>query len=94
MLGGPLVALVLLQLNYVLGYPACAGRSNTPLIAAGLVATLALLVLSAAAWSWRRRTTDPPATAFLGALGVAMSVGFLLVVAAMTVPPFVLHPCD
>jgi hypothetical protein len=93
-IGGPLVALMLLQTNYVLAYPSCGERSDTMLMGVGGGAIVLAAALTIAAWRGRRRADDPPARAFLGTLGVLMSLGFLIVVMAMAVPPLILHPCD
>jgi hypothetical protein len=93
-IGGPLLALMLLQTNYVLAYAACGESDDTMLtgVAGGAMALAA--ALSVAAWRGRRRKDDPSPRAFLGLIGVAMSVGFLIVIVAMTLPPLILHSCD
>jgi hypothetical protein len=93
-LGGPLTWLILLQTDYALAYPACADRSNVWLLVPAGIAIVAAVILAAASWRWYRRPDDPPARALLGAVGVAMSVGFLVLILATAIPPLILHPCD
>ena len=107
-LAGPIVWLVLLEVNYVLSYVACETRQRWFLHVTTLVAVV--LVAAAGGWAWRARIGDPLAAeeisgpltektsrqraAWLAALAAAFSIWFILLILATHVPVLVLRVCQ
>jgi hypothetical protein len=104
-LGGPIVWLTLLEVNYLLTYVACEHRHEWYLH----VATFAAIVLVALSGlgAWRARTTGTTETEtldqdettelrarFLAYTGVLSAAFFLIVILAAEIPMLVLHPCQ
>ncbi len=108
LLAGPVVWLVLLEVDYVLAYVACETRRTWFLYVAGLAALL--LVAGVGYWAWRAAIDDPlqpdRATPPLGEetalervrwmvmAGIIFSVGFALLILSMQIPIIVLRVCD
>ena len=100
-LTGPVIALVLLETNYVLSYVACEVRATWFLHVTSLVAGV---LIAAAGWmAWRSGpagTTEHPSRVsddwarWLSAAGVSSSLLFLLVVLSMEVPTMLLKVCQ
>ena len=100
-LTGPIIALVLLQTNYVLSYVACELRATWFLHATALIA---VVLIAAAGWiAWRSGPADTTEhrsrvsddwARWLSAAGVSSSLLFLLVVLSMEVPTIVLDVCQ
>lgn len=107
-LAGPILMLVLLQVNYVLSYVACETRQTWFLHAATLVA--ALLVAAAGAWAWQaghgpmapadaESAPISPATCegrtrWMAYFAVGASVWFIIVILAMSLGVVVLETCQ
>jgi hypothetical protein len=109
MLAGPIVFLMLLELNYVLSYVSCETRQTWFLHLATVVA--ALLVGAAGGWGWSAAIGDPmqeePETTpplsvrtarqrvrWMAVASLGMSLWFILVILAMDVPVLVLKTCQ
>jgi hypothetical protein len=107
-LAGPVMMLVLLQVNYVMSYVACETKQTWFLHAATGVA--ALLVAAAGAWAWQAgRGPLAPADARSNPIGpgtcegrtrwmayfaVGASIWFIIVILAMSLPVVVLETCQ
>ena len=107
-LAGPIVMLVLLQVNYVMSYVACETKQTWFLHLATAIATV--LVAAAGAWAWQAgrgpmhiadAMTPPmsPQTCegrsrWMAYFAAASSVWFILVILAMSVPVVVLETCQ
>jgi hypothetical protein len=108
LLTGPIVALLVLEFNYVAAYVACEVRATwfmhlATFVAAGIVATAGLL-------SWRARiipmapdveptlplsdTTGIQRSNWMSVAGLAISAWFVLVILAMEIPILVLEECQ
>ena len=108
LLAGPVVWLVLLEMNYVLSYVACEMKTRWFLHLATAIAIL--LVAAAGLWSWSARLDNPfdaeelspPLSEqtcilrvrWLAAAGVAFSIGFILLILATHIPALVLKTCQ
>lgn len=109
MLAGPVVWLVLLEVNYVLSYVSCETRQTWFLHLATLVAIL--LVGGAGLWGWSASLGDPmqeePETTpplsgktsrqrvrWMAAASAGMSIFFIIVILATEVPILVLKTCQ
>lgn len=107
-LAGPIVWLVLLQTNYVLSYVACETGQTWFLYLAIVVAVG--LVAAAGAWAWRagsgpfetpepmtpplsRETRDVRAR-WMARFAALISIWFIIVILAMSVPVVVLKTCQ
>ena len=107
-LAGPVVWLVLLEVNYVLSYVACETRQRWFLHLATLVAIG--LVAGAGIWAWRARLADPleahdvapplseetsvQRAAWMAAVAAAFSIWFVLLIIATHIPVMILKPCQ
>ena len=107
-LAGPLVWLMLLEVNYVLSYVSCEARQTWFLHLATLVSVA--LVAAAGAWGWSagrgprelpEPLTEPVSAAtcdvrtrWMGHASVGLSAWFILVILAMEVPVIVLRTCQ
>ena len=101
LLGGPLVWLALLQTNYALVSWTCATGRSIVLWLVGAGAMIAVVIAIAVAWQAARvpRGTAATeglshATVFLARVGVALGLGFVLVIVATVLPTFILGPCQ
>lgn len=108
MLAGPIVALMLQELNYVLSYVACETRQTWFLHLSAFVAIAA--VAAVAVWAWRasdghplsdEHPTDPLSdetrrqrARWMSGFGVAMSLTSILVILSMEIPVVVLRTCQ
>ena len=100
LLAGPVVWLALLQTNYALVSTTCrTGRSVLWVVGGG--AMVAVAVAIALAWRAARapRGTPPTervshATVFLARVGIALGLGFGVVIVATMLPTFILGPCQ
>jgi cytochrome bd-type quinol oxidase subunit 2 len=91
----PLLWLATLQTGYVLAYQSCDSRSRTWVttpVLAGLVVVAVIAVAAVGAHRRARKKRLP--MPLLGWMAVSMSMLMVLVLAASTIAPFVLHPCD
>ena len=107
-LTGPLMMLLLLQVNYVMSYVACETRHTWFLHAATGVA--ALLVAASGAWAWQagrgpmaaadaRSEPISPATCegrtrWMAYFAVGTSIWFIIVILSMSLPVVVLKTCQ
>lgn len=108
LLAGPVVMLVLLQVNYVLSYVACETRQTWFLhLATGIAIAL---VAAAGTWAWRSghgpadlpEPFTPPVSAgtcdtrarWMAHAAVACSAWFIIVILAMVIPVVVLETCQ
>ena len=107
-LAGPIVMLVLLEVNYVMSYVACETKQTWFLHLATAIAMV--LVAAAGAWAWQAgrgpmeiadSMTAPmsPQTCqgrsrWMAYVAAASSVWFILVILAMSVPVVVLETCQ
>jgi hypothetical protein len=107
-LTGPIVALVVLEFNYVAAYVACELRARWFMHLATVVA--AVIVAGAGLLSWSARitplepdveptlplsdTTGIQRSNWMSLAGVAISVWFILVILALEVPILVLEECQ
>jgi hypothetical protein len=101
LLAGPLVWLAALQTNYALVSWACATGRTVVLWLVGGGAMVAVAVAITLAWQASRvpRGTAasenvPHARVFFARVGVALGLGFLLVIVATLLPTFILGPCQ
>jgi hypothetical protein len=102
-LGGPLVWLVFLQVNYMLAPSACLSQNKTML---GIVTVIALFGTMASAfaafraWHQAGATADtedegaPGRSRFMALSGIGLSALFALVVLASAIPIIFLGACD
>lgn len=106
LLGPPVLWLTLLETNYVLAYEACGDREKWFLHVAIGVSIALGAIAGLAAWKsgpphdddersepWSIRTREIRAR-WMSAAAVALTAWFVLVMAAMLVPPLVLFSCD
>jgi hypothetical protein len=107
-LSGPLLWLMLLEINYVLSYVACETRQTWFLHLATFIALA--LVAGAGLWAWAaaRGSTDSPdaltfpvgeqtsdtRTRWMARAAVASAVWFIAVIISFEVPMLVLGPCQ
>lgn len=107
-LAGPILMLLVLQVNYVMSYVACETKHTWFLHAATVIA--ALLVAAAGAWAWQagrgpmapadaRSQPIGPATCegrtrWMAYFAVATSLWFIIVIVSMSVPVVVLQTCQ
>lgn len=91
----PLVWLTMLEVAYVLAYPACADATNSwihkPNVAFTVVSIGCALL---GVWLHNRSMRAGKPIAFLSSLAMWIAALTLLVVLAMLIPPLILHPCD
>jgi hypothetical protein len=83
------------QVGYVLAYQACDDRSNSwvlvPTIAFVAIAALIALI---SARSHRRANEERIPLPFVGWIALGMASLMVLTLAASTIAPIILHPCD
>lgn len=108
LLTGPILALMVLEFNYVAAYVACEVRATWFMHVATLVA--AAIVALAGLLSWRARfspvapdveptlplsdTTRVQRSNWMSLAGLAISAWFVLVILAMEIPILVLQECQ
>jgi hypothetical protein len=108
MLAGPVLFLVVLELNYVMSYVSCESRTTWFLHLATILA--ALVVAAAGWWGWSATLGDPmeagkptpPLSArtaqqrvrWMAAAAAGMSLFFVIAILAMEVPVLVLKTCQ
>ena len=107
-LAGPIVWLVLLEVNYVLSYVACETRQRWFLHLATVIAIA--LVAASGLWAWRARMDDPFASeelspplsektssqrvAWMAATAAGFSIWFIILIIATHIPVVVLKVCQ
>jgi hypothetical protein len=93
--GAPLVWLTAVQTGYVLAYQACDDRSTSWVIvpAFGAIAILALVAFVAIR-GHRKARTDKLPLPLMGWLAVGMAGLMMVVMAASSIAPLLLQPCD
>jgi hypothetical protein len=108
MLAGPIVALMLQELNYVMSYVACETRQTwflhlSAVIAIGIVATVAMFAWRASdGHPLEMEHPTPPLSdetrrqraRWMSGFGVAISLLSILVILSMEIPVLVLRPCQ
>jgi hypothetical protein len=102
-LGGPLVWLVFLQVNYMLSPSACLSQNKTMLGIVTLIALFGTMASAFAAWrAWQRaggtsQTEEGGVigrSRFMALSGIGLSALFALVVLASAFPIIFLAACD
>src|SRR5881394_3577032 len=93
-LTGPLAWLTALEANYVLSdYMVCAHGVRWPLHFVVVLAILLSLGAGVAAWGAGADRHATRRRRFMAMAGVALSLGFALVIAAMEFPALAIEPC-
>ena len=93
--GAPLLWLTAMQAGYVLAYQACDERSTNWVSIPTLIAlATAVLVALVAFTGYRQARRDRLPMPFMGWLAVGISVLMIIVMAASSIAPMMLYPCD